>query len=79
MSITNFHNLYTVFKLFSKMHGFGVLFLFLFFFNHVPLPADYFFAFSFCLGCCVWGVLSAGVKFVVPLNCGVCFLWVGLD
>ena len=46
---------------------------------HVPLPAEYFSAFSFCLDCCVWIALSAGWKFIVPLNCGVCSLWVGLD
>ena len=35
--------------------------------------------FSFCLACCVWGALSVVWKVVVPLNCGVCSLWVGLD
>ena len=29
---------------------------------------------SFCLDCCVWGALSAGWKFMVPFNCGVCSL-----
>jgi len=48
-------------------------------FYHVPLPAEYFSAVSFCLDCCAWGSLSAGWKVVVPLNCGVCFLWVELD
>jgi len=43
---------------------------------HVPLPAEYFSAFSFCLDCCVWGGLSVGWKFVVPLYCGGCSLWV---
>ena len=40
---------------------------------HVPLPDEYFSAFSFCLDCCVWGGLSVGWKFVVPLYCGACF------
>ena len=48
-------------------------------FYHVYSPAEYFSAFSFCLDCCVWVALSAGWKFTVPLNCGVCSLWVGLD
>jgi len=34
---------------------------------------------SFCLDCCVWGVLSVGCMFVVPRYCGVCSLWVGFD
>jgi len=34
---------------------------------HVPLSAEYFSAFSFCLDCCVWGALSVGWKFMVPL------------
>ena len=46
---------------------------------HVPLPVEYFSAFSFCLDCCVWGTLSVGWMFKVPLYCGVCSLWVGLD
>ena len=46
---------------------------------HVPLPAEYFSAFSSCLDCCVWGGLSVCWKFVVPLYCGGCSLWVGLD
>ena len=40
-------------------------------FYHVPLPAEYFSAFSFCLYFCVWGAFSVGSKFMVPLNCGV--------
>ena len=48
-------------------------------FYHVPLPAEYFSAFSSCLGCCVWGGLSVCWKFVVPLYCGGSSLWVGLD
>ena len=48
-------------------------------FYHVPSPAEYFSAFSFCLDCCVWDALSSGWTFMVPLNCGVCSLWVGLD
>ena len=35
---------------------------------HVALPAECLPAFSFCLGCCVWGGLSAGWKFVVLLT-----------
>ena len=57
-------------------------FLLLFFLGgiyHAPLPAEYFFAFSFCLNFCVWGGLSVGWKFVFPLYCGACSLWVGLD
>ena len=46
---------------------------------HVPLPDEYFSAFSSCLDCCVWGGLSVGWKFVVPLYCGGSSLWVGLD
>ena len=34
---------------------------------------------SFCLYCCVWGAFSAGWKVVVPLICGVCSLWMGLE
>ena len=45
----------------------------------VPLPADYFSAFSSCLGCCVWCGLSVFWQFVVPLYCGASSLWVGLD
>ena len=37
-----------------------------------------FLCFLFCLVCCVWGLLSAGCKVIVPLNYRVCFLWVGL-
>ena len=46
---------------------------------HVPLPVEYFSALLFCLDCCVWSGLSVGWKFVVPLYCGGCSLWVGLD
>ena len=35
----------------------------------VPLPAEYFSAFSPCLYCCVWGGLSVFWQFVVPLYC----------
>ena len=35
--------------------------------------------FSFCLSYCIWGPLSAGWKAIVPINHGVCLLWVGLD
>ena len=45
----------------------------------VPLPAEYFSAFSSCLDCCVWGGLSVFWQFVVPLYCGGSLLWVGLD
>ena len=48
-------------------------------FYHVPLPAEYFFAFSSCLDCCVLGVLSVFWQFVVPFYCGGSSLWVGLD
>ena len=46
---------------------------------HVPLPAEYFSAFSFCLDFCVWGGLSVFCQFVVPPYCGGSSLWVGLD
>ena len=46
---------------------------------HVPLPAEYVSAFSFCLDCCVWDDLSVGWKFVVHLCSGDCSLWMGLD
>ena len=46
---------------------------------NVSLPDEYFSAFSFCLDCCVWGCLSVCSEFVVPLYCGGCSLWVGLD
>ena len=46
---------------------------------HVPLHAEYFSAFSFCLHCCVLSALSVGWKSMVPLYCGVGSLWVGLD
>ena len=45
----------------------------------VPLPAEYFSAFSSCLHCCVWGGLSLLLQFVVPLYCWGSLLWVGLD
>jgi len=46
---------------------------------HVPLPAEYFSAFSCCLDCFVLGGLSVCWKFVVPLYCGGSSLWMGLD
>jgi len=46
---------------------------------HVPLPAEYFSAFSSYSACCVWGGLSVWWKFVVPLYRGGSSLWVGLD
>ena len=48
-------------------------------FYHVPSPAVYFSAFSFCLFCFTWGLLSAVWNVIVPLNYGVCALWVELD
>ena len=45
----------------------------------IPLPAEYFSAFSSCLDCCVWGGLSVFWQFVVPLYCGGSLLWVRLD
>ena len=44
---------------------------------HVPLPAEYFSAFSSCLDCSVWGGLSVFWQFAVPLYCGGSLLWVG--
>ena len=46
-------------------------------FYHVPSPAGYFSAFSLCLDYCDWDALSAAGKVMVPLNCEVCFGWVG--
>ena len=45
----------------------------------VPLPVEYFSAFSSCLCCCAWGGLSVIWQFVVPLYCGGSSLWVGLE
>ena len=45
----------------------------------VPLPSEYFSAFSSCLYCGVWGGLSVLWQFVAPLYCGGSSLWVGLD
>ena len=45
----------------------------------IPLPAEYFSAFSSYLDCCVWGGLSVFLQFVVPLYCGDSSLWVRLD
>ena len=45
----------------------------------VPLPAEYFSAFSSCLDYCVWGGLSVFWQFVVALYFGDSSLWVGLD
>ena len=45
----------------------------------VPLPSEYFSAFSSCLYFCIWGGLSVFWQFVVPLYCGSSLLWVGLD
>ena len=33
--------------------------------------------FASCLVYCLWGLISAGWKVIVPLNCGICPLWVG--
>ena len=43
------------------------------------LDVEYFSALSFCLDCCVSDGLSVCWKFVVPLYCGGCSLWLGLD
>ena len=48
-------------------------------FYHVPSLAGCFSVFSLCLTYCARGLLSAVWKVVVPLNCGVCFPWVGLN
>ena len=45
----------------------------------VPLPDEYFSAFSSCLDCCIWGGLSVFWQFVVPLYFGGSSLWVVLD
>ena len=34
---------------------------------------------AFHFVCYIWGLLSSGWRVVVPLSCGVCSLWVGLD
>ena len=46
---------------------------------HVPLPVEYFSAFSSCLDCCVWRGLSVFWRSVVPFYCGGFSQWVGLD
>ena len=46
---------------------------------HVPLPAEYFSAFSSCSDCCVCGGLSVFWQFVVLLYCRGSLLWVGFD
>ena len=43
-----------------------------------PSSAAYFSVFSICLTYCVWGLLFAGCKFIVPIVFGVCSQWVGL-
>ena len=48
-------------------------------FYHAHSPAGYFSAFSFCLLCCVCGLLSASWGVIVPLNCEACSLWLGFD
>ena len=48
-------------------------------FCHVPLHVEYFYTFSSCLGCFVWGDLFVCWKFVVSFYCGDSSLWVGLD
>ena len=45
----------------------------------VPLPAEYFSAFSSFLYCCVWAGLSELSNFVVSLYCVGFSLWVGFD
>ena len=45
----------------------------------VPLPAEYFSAFSSCLDCYVWLGLSVFWQFVVPLYSGGSSLWIRLD
>ena len=35
--------------------------------------------FSFCSVYWIWSLLSVGWKVVVPLNCGLCPPWVGMD
>ena len=41
-------------------------------FCHVPSSAAHFSVFLFCLIYCIWGLLCAGWKVIVPLNCGGC-------
>ena len=53
--------------LFSSFVWFG-------YFYHVLSPSRYFSAFLFCLVCCVWGLLSAGLEGFISS-----YLWVGLD
>ena len=45
----------------------------------VPLPAEYFSAFSSFLDCYVWGGPSVFWQFVVLLYCGGSSLWLDLD
>ena len=54
-------------------HLFGLVGFYL-----APSSAAYFSVFSFCLIYCVWGLLSAGCRVVVPLTSGVCLQWVRL-
>ena len=55
------------------LHLFGLVY-----FHLVPSSAACFYASSFFKIYCVWSLLSAGWKVIVPLNCGVCSPWVGL-
>ena len=55
------------------LHLFGLLG-----FYFVPSSAVYFSVFSFCLSYCVWGLLFAGCRFVVPIVFGVCPQWLRL-
>ena len=62
------------FPIYSSLVWFGLVGIY-----PVPLPAEYFSAFSSCLDYCVWGGLSVFCQFVIPLYCGVSSLWVELD
>ena len=55
------------------LHLFGLVCFYL-----APSSAVYFFVLSFCLIYCVWGLLFAGCRFVVPVVFGVCPQWVSL-
>ena len=65
-------NLFQIDCLFP-LHFFGLVG-----FYHISSAAS-FSVFSSCLIYCEWGLLSTGFKAIVPLVCGICPPWVGLD
>ena len=55
------------------LHLFGLVGFYL-----APSSAVYFSVFSFCLAYCVWGLLLAGYRFIVPKVFVVCPQWIML-